>query len=82
MIIFRKLKKKDGRFSISQCSLVEMILGFQCASNANWKLAIENYCESYHLPSVHPELNKTSKLSDHYHICESENYSGQGSFLL
>ena len=55
--------------------------GFSMCLNANWKLAIENYCESYHLPSVHPELNKTSKLSDHYHICESENYSGQGSFL-
>ena len=54
---------------------------FSMCLNANWKLAIENYCESYHLPSVHPELNKTSKLIDHYHICESENYSGQGSFL-
>tara|TARA_Y100001935_G_scaffold64249_1_gene53935 strand:- start:178 stop:1341 length:1164 start_codon:yes stop_codon:yes gene_type:complete len=54
---------------------------FSMCLNANWKLAIENYCESYHLPSVHPELNKTSKLSDHYHICESENYSGQGSLL-
>ena len=43
--------------------------GFSMCLNANWKLAIENYCESYHLPSVHPELNKTSKLSDHYHIC-------------
>ena len=25
--------------------------------HANWKLAIENYCESYHLPWVHPSLN-------------------------
>ena len=23
---------------------------------SNWKFAIENYCESYHLPSIHPEL--------------------------
>ena len=26
-------------------------------AQCNWKLAVENYCEAYHLPSVHPELN-------------------------
>ena len=35
---------------------------------SNWKLAIENYCESYHLPWVHPELNRVSNIKDHYHI--------------
>ena len=34
----------------------------------NWKLAVENYCESYHLPWVHPGLNSYSRLEDHYHI--------------
>ena len=29
---------------------------------SNWKFAIENYCESYHLPSIHPKLNKTSNI--------------------
>jgi len=47
----------------------------------NWKLAVENYCESYHLPWVHPELNSYSRLEDHYNICESGTYSGQGSYL-
>ncbi len=28
----------------------------------NWKLAVENYCESYHLPWVHPGLNAYSRL--------------------
>lgn len=46
----------------------------------NWKLAVENYCESYHLPWVHPGLNSYSRLEDHYHI-EAEGYSGQGSTL-
>ena len=32
------------------------------------KLAVENFCESYHLPWVHPELNIISKLEDHYNI--------------
>ena len=34
----------------------------------NWKLAVENYCESYHLPWVHPGLNAYSRLEDHYDI--------------
>ncbi len=44
----------------------------------NWKLAVENYCEAYHLPFVHPELNRNSRLEDHYNI-ESTSYAGQGS---
>lgn len=45
----------------------------------NWKLAVENYAESYHLPWIHPGLNSYSKLKDHYHIEDAENYSGQGT---
>ncbi|RMD46907.1 MAG: aromatic ring-hydroxylating dioxygenase subunit alpha, partial [Alphaproteobacteria bacterium] len=46
---------------------------------ANWKLAIENYCESYHLPWVHPGLNSYSRLEDHYHIEAPGHFSGQGT---
>ncbi|MEX5726729.1 choline monooxygenase [Rhodovulum iodosum] len=46
---------------------------------ANWKLAVENYCESYHLPWVHPGLNSYSRLEDHYNIEAPELYSGQGT---
>lgn len=45
----------------------------------NWKLAAENYCESYHLPWVHPGLNSYSRLEDHYNIAEPQAFSGQGS---
>ena len=44
----------------------------------NWKLAVENYCESYHLPWVHPGLNSYSRLEDHYEIV-AEDHSGQGT---
>jgi choline monooxygenase len=44
----------------------------------NWKLAVENYCESYHLPWLHPELNSYSRLEDHYCFLD-EDFSGQGS---
>ena len=45
----------------------------------NWKLAVENYCESYHLPWVHPGLNSYSRLEDHYNIEAPGHYSGQGT---
>ena len=47
----------------------------------NWKLAVENYCESYHLPWVHPGLNSYSRLEDHYHIEQPGQYSGQGTMV-
>jgi len=46
---------------------------------ANWKLAVENYCESYHLPWVHPGLNSYSRLEDHYHVEQPGKFSGQGT---
>ncbi len=53
---------------------------FEMLVNSNWKFAIENYCESYHLPSIHPELNRVSNIEDHYHIEDDhKTFSGQGS---
>ena len=46
---------------------------------SNWKLAVENYCESYHLPFLHPGLNQYSRLEDHYHIMIEDRFAGQGS---
>lgn len=52
---------------------------FEMTVKTNWKLAAENFCESYHLPWIHPGLNTYSRLEDHYNIEEAENYSGQGT---
>jgi len=46
---------------------------------SNWKLACENYLESYHLPSVHPELNRVSPLDQHYTLDYFDYGAGQGS---
>lgn len=46
--------------------------------DCNWKLAVENYCEAYHLPWVHPGLNAYSRLEDHYGI-EEGGFAGQGT---
>ena len=55
---------------------------FKLKAKCNWKFAIENYCESYHLPWVHPDLNSYSKLEDHYHIQGLPNrFAGQGTIV-
>jgi phenylpropionate dioxygenase-like ring-hydroxylating dioxygenase large terminal subunit len=54
---------------------------FDLSVETNWKLAVENYCESYHLPWVHPGLNSYSRLEDHYNIDEAGKYSGQGTLV-
>jgi len=55
---------------------------FNLNAKTNWKFAIENYCESYHLPWVHPGLNSYSKIKDHYHIKGLPNrFAGQGTIV-
>ncbi len=55
---------------------------FLLEAKCNWKFAIENYCESYHLPFVHPGLNAYSKIDDHYHIQGLPNrFAGQGTVV-
>lgn len=54
---------------------------FDLTLETNWKLAVENYCESYHLPWIHPGLNSYSRLEDHYHITEPGQFSGQGTLV-
>ncbi len=55
---------------------------FNFEAKCNWKFAIENFCESYHLPFVHPNLNQYSKIDDHYHIQDLPNrFAGQGTLV-
>jgi choline monooxygenase len=44
----------------------------------NWKLAIENFIDTYHVPIVHPGLNSYCDMKDHYLVCDNEVYLGQG----
>ncbi|MGI9449372.1 MAG: aromatic ring-hydroxylating oxygenase subunit alpha [Geminicoccaceae bacterium] len=52
-------------------------ISFKLEIGCNWKLAVENYCESYHLPWIHPGLNSYSKLEDHENIVEPGSFAGQ-----
>jgi choline monooxygenase len=46
---------------------------------ANWKLAVENFVERYHLPFVHPTLNSVSSVKHTLHITDGEGFVGVGS---
>jgi len=54
---------------------------FKLEVDCNWKLAVENYCESYHLPWIHPGLNSYSRLEDHYNILSESGHAGQGTLV-
>ena len=43
---------------------------------ANWKLIAENFMEYYHLPWVHPQLMKVSRMEDHYRFQGPGMYTG------
>jgi choline monooxygenase len=47
----------------------------------NWKHAVENYLESYHLPVVHPGLNSYSRMADHYCFFTGDDAAGQGTMV-
>jgi len=45
---------------------------------ANWKIIVENFVESYHLPWVHKTLNAVNPMQRHYQILGGHSYLGQG----
>src|SRR5262249_19842652 len=50
-----KLPEQFSRFEIEKMRLDERrVYEMEC----NWKTYIDNYLEGYHLPSVHPSLNR------------------------
>jgi len=53
-------------------------LATEMTLQANWKLVVENFVESYHVPSVHPELEKINPMKNHYQILGGFSYVGQG----
>ena len=74
-LMSRWLEFEQPLYHSGNDSSIKLTLG------CNWKLAVENYCESYHLPWIHPGLNAYSKLEDHYNIEDKGFYSGQGSYV-
>lgn len=76
------LKPVIERWSTYDLSLLQREpreIGLQCESN--WKLAVENFSESYHLSWVHPALNRCSRMEDHFGFEVGDMHVGQGSLL-
>lgn len=44
----------------------------------NWKLAIENFIDIYHVPYVHPGLDGYCAMKDHYLVADNNVFIGQG----
>ncbi len=68
-----------GKGGLQQLQVAPSGSSMELTVKANWKLAVENYCEAYHLPWVHPGLNSYSPLDQHYNIVLNQDMSGQGS---
>lgn len=68
-----------GKAGLDQIRVAPTGSDMELTIQANWKLAVENYCEAYHLPWVHPALNSYSPLDQHYNILLNKDMSGQGT---
>ena len=76
------LQPVSERWSVYDLSLLRREsreITLQC--NANWKLATENFSESYHLIWVHPSLNSCSRMEDHFNFDVGSPHVGQGSLV-
>lgn len=60
--------------------LTRLRLGIETATEvpANWKIVVENFVESYHLPWIHSNMNTFNPMEDHYQIIGGRHYLGQG----
>ncbi len=69
----------SDRWADHDLSLLRHGGGLRFDIKANWKLVVENFVERYHLPSVHPTLNRYSGVDHSFQIIEEGLYSGVGS---
>lgn len=72
-------EKFTGEGALAQVQVADTDSNMQLHIKANWKLAVENYCEAYHLPWVHPALNSYSPLDQHVNLMINDYMSGQGT---
>ncbi len=68
----------ERRWVQHDLSLLRYGGSFRLTIRGNWKLAMENFQEGYHLPTTHKLLNSLSSLANHYSVVEPA-FQGQGS---
>jgi choline monooxygenase len=52
--------------------------GQSAVMRSNWKIVVENFVESYHVPPVHRDLERVNPMALHYQILGGASYVGQG----
>lgn len=75
----RPVIERWASYDLGQLRREPREINLQCHSN--WKLAVENFSESYHLTWVHPALNSCSRMEDHFGFDVGDRHVGQGSLL-
>jgi Rieske 2Fe-2S family protein len=65
----------DGLLSAYGLADLVVAAGHDYQLAANWKLAVENYHECYHCPSIHPELCRVSSPDS------GDNFGGPGRWI-
>ncbi|MEM8501094.1 MAG: aromatic ring-hydroxylating dioxygenase subunit alpha [Pseudomonadota bacterium] len=78
--LLSRWEQLTGKHGLDQVQPASSGSRMEIEVKANWKLAVENYCEAYHLPVLHPGLNSYSPLNEHYNIICDDYGSGQGSY--
>lgn len=73
------LPERTAGYRLSEWEVVrEKLFDIQ----ANYKLIGENFMEYYHLPWVHPELVKVSRMEDHYRWQGTGMYTGMTTWPI
>ena len=67
------LESIPGRVAAFECESMRYVMRKEYELNCNWKVYVDNYLEGYHIPVVHPTLNKEIDY-DSYRV-EPQRYS-------
>jgi len=65
-----------GKFGAWELADLEIAHRMTYDIEANWKLAVQNYCECYHCPSLHPALNRLTPFRDAWNDLEEGPFLG------
>lgn len=72
------IRPMADRLAAYDLSLLRLGIETGVEFKANWKIVVENFVESYHLPWIHAHMNSYNPMEDHYQIIGGENFLGQG----